>query len=106
LQTIIPELDQGEEYNLPYRLSTCKGSSPGPDDVHYEMLKQLLRVAKLKLLEIHNEIWEREVFPKSWTEATVIPILKSQEKTRTKRTAIDQYHSQVAYVKQGKNGKL
>jgi hypothetical protein len=28
------------------------------------------------LLEIYNKIWEREVFPKSWTEATVIPILK------------------------------
>jgi hypothetical protein len=82
-ETINPELGQGEEYNLPfsktemeYALSTCKGSSPGPDDVHYEMLKQLPRVAKLKLLEIYNDIWKREVFTKNWTEATVIPILK------------------------------
>jgi hypothetical protein len=59
LQTIISEFGQREEYNLPfseaemeYALSICKGSSPGPDDVHYEMLKQLLRVAKQKLLEI------------------------------------------------------
>jgi ribonuclease HI len=83
LQIIIPELGQGEEYNLPFSeaemdnaLSTSKGSSPGPDDVHYEMLKQLPRVAKLKLLEIYNKIWEGDEFPESWTEATVIPILK------------------------------
>jgi hypothetical protein len=95
LQTIISELGQGEEYNLifseaemEYALSTCKGSSSGPDDVHYEMLKQLPRVAKLKLLEIDNEIWEREVFPKSWTEATVIPILKRPEPNKQLSTNI------------------
>jgi hypothetical protein len=55
---------------------TCKGSSAGPDDVHYEMLKRSPRVAKLKFLKIYNEIWERADFLKSWTDATVIPILK------------------------------
>jgi hypothetical protein len=67
LQNIIPELSQGEEYNLPfskaemeYALSTCKGSLPGPGDLHYEMRKQLPRVAKQKLLGTYNVIWERE----------------------------------------------
>jgi hypothetical protein len=53
-----------------------KGSSPGPDDLHYEMLNQLPRVTKLKLLEIYNKIWERDESPESWTEATIIPKLK------------------------------
>jgi hypothetical protein len=67
LQTIFPELGQGEEYNLPlFRSRTCEREGPpGPDDVHCKMLKQLPPVSKPKLLEIYNEIWEREVFPKS-----------------------------------------
>jgi hypothetical protein len=71
LQTIIPELGQGEEYNslfceaeMLYALSTCKGYTPGLDEVHYEMPKRLTRVAKLKLIEIYNEIRKREVFSK------------------------------------------
>jgi hypothetical protein len=73
LQIIIPELGQEDEYNLPfseaemdYALSASKGFSPGPDDVHYEMLNQLPR----------NKIWEGDEFPESWTEATIIAILK------------------------------
>jgi hypothetical protein len=84
LQIIIPELFfQGEEYNLPFSeteikhaLSTSKGSSSGPDDVHYKKLKKWLRGVKLKLLEIYNKISEGDEFPETWTNATVTPILK------------------------------
>jgi hypothetical protein len=45
LQTISPELDQGlpfSEAEMEYALSTCKGFLPGPDDLHYEMLKHMM----------------------------------------------------------------
>jgi hypothetical protein len=56
---IIPYLGEEEDYNTPFAvqeldhaLRCCKGSSPGPSDVHYQMIKELPHLANMKLLEI------------------------------------------------------
>jgi hypothetical protein len=53
------------------------GSSPGPDHIHYEFIKEMSRTELLKLLEVYEHIWKTGSYPKEWTEAIVIPILKS-----------------------------
>ena len=57
-------------------LSKAHDSSPGPDDIHYQLLKHLPSSSLSFLLEIHNSIWATGNMPKSWKEATVIPIPK------------------------------
>ena len=57
-------------------LSKAHDSSPGPDDIHYQLLKHLPSSSLSILLEIYNSIWATGNIPKSWKEATVIPIPK------------------------------
>lgn len=57
-------------------LSNLKNASPGPDDIPAIFIRNLPDTAKTLLLEIYNTIWLQHKFPKSWTEATIIPILK------------------------------
>ena len=57
-------------------LEACRGTSPGPDDIRYEMIKHLNHDSMIKLLEVYNEIWKSQTFPKSWHFAHIIPILK------------------------------
>ena len=79
--------DNTENYNSEYllpeltdALSKAHDTSPRPDDIHYQLLKQLLKhlpvSTLLILLEIFNDIWKTGNIPKSWKEATVIPIPK------------------------------
>ena len=70
--------DNTESYNseLTDALSKAHDTSPGPDDVHYQLLKHLPISTLLILLEIFNNIWKTGNIPKSWKEATVIPIPK------------------------------
>jgi ribonuclease HI len=83
-QTPIDILDEDNEpYNLPFTsdeledaLHSCKGSSPGTDEIHYQMLINLTTMAKKNLLEIYNSIWISGVFPEEWTEALIVPIVK------------------------------
>jgi ribonuclease HI len=72
-----------EEYNqifsmaeLDLALSNCSGSSPGPDHIHYDMLKNLANASKAAVLNMYNQIWISQEIPAEWKEATVIPILK------------------------------
>ena len=76
--------DNREIYNntfsleeLKHALHQSKPSSPGPDTVHYDMLKNLPKEQLELLLHVFNNIWIGEQYPSSWSEATVIPILKS-----------------------------
>ena len=48
----------------------------GLNDIHYQLLKHLPVSSLLILLEIFNDIWKTGNIPKSWKEATVIPISK------------------------------
>jgi Reverse transcriptase (RNA-dependent DNA polymerase) len=57
-------------------LKTCNGSSSGPDDIHYEMIKQLGEKEKEMLLGIYNDIWQQGCYPEEWRKALTIPIQK------------------------------
>lgn len=57
-------------------LNECKGSSPGPDDIHYTMLKNLNGKQKEYLLKTYNSIWKDWTFPEDWKIANIVPIPK------------------------------
>ena len=71
------------EYNRPItegelarELEKVKDSAPGPDGIHYSMLKNLAPSGKQFLLEILNKIFSTGKMPKAWKLAHVIPIPK------------------------------
>lgn len=72
-----------EPYNRPFTfrelqaaLNKSKNTSPGPDRIHYCMLKHLHSNTLQVLLSFFNQIWREGVFPDSWKRAEVIPLLK------------------------------
>lgn len=65
-----------ELHELECALSKCKGTSPGPDEICYEMVKNLTLKNRLQLLNIYNSIWNKGDFPTEWKTALVIPISK------------------------------
>ena len=65
-----------EMSELELALKSCTGSSPGPEDLHYEMFKQLSLDQKICILNFFNFLWTKGVFPDRWREAIVIPIPK------------------------------
>ena len=75
--------DNSESYNQSFSLSEFKDalskahdSFPGPDDIHCQFLKHLPDSSISVLLKTFNDIWETGIVPKSWKEATIIPISK------------------------------
>ena len=48
----------------------------GPDEVHYEFLKQLPSKSLKLLLRIYNKLWTEGKFPDIWRQITVIAIPK------------------------------
>ena len=64
------------EEELERELEGAKTTAPGPDGIHYAMLKNLTTSARCLLLEILNKILSSGKLPKSWKTAYVIPILK------------------------------
>ena len=77
-----PEINT-QDYNLPFRLDELKeairksnNSSPGSDEVHYELIRHLPEETLSTLLSIFNFIWSSGYFPPSWREAVVIPVPK------------------------------
>ena len=72
-----------ESYNQLFSLAELQCSlkkshdtAPGPDNVHYQMLKHLPESCLLVLLSVFNDIWTSGKFPSSWSKATVIPLPK------------------------------
>ena len=57
-------------------LTTAKDTTPGPDKVHYKMLKNMPQQAKHHLLQMYNELWNNSHYPEQWKDAIVIPIAK------------------------------
>ncbi|KAG1682981.1 RNA-directed DNA polymerase from mobile element jockey [Nymphon striatum] len=57
-------------------LRASKDTAPGPDSIHYQMLKHLPDCSLALMLNIFNTIWITGAIPSSWLEATVIPIPK------------------------------
>ena len=59
------------------RTRDCLTQSPRlscwPDNIHYQMLKRLPESAQSTLLRLFNDLWQSGEFPKSWSDATVVP---------------------------------
>lgn len=63
-------------YEIECALSSCGDSFPGLDNIPYQMLKQLAKSRKFKLLFIYNQIWSESVYPLQWKESSVVLISK------------------------------
>ena len=57
-------------------LKKSNNSSPGPDQIHYEILCNLPIETLHILLDIINETWKSDTFLESWREALIISIPK------------------------------
>ena len=62
--------------DLKRSLKKSNNSSPGPDLIHYEILRHLPIETLHILLDIINETWKSDTFPESWREALIISIPK------------------------------
>ena len=72
-----------ETYNQQFSLRELKNAiaksndtSPGPDDIHYQILKKLPETTLLTLLDIINSLWEKGECPEIWKDAFIVPIPK------------------------------
>jgi hypothetical protein len=72
-----------EKYNLPFTkeelataLQRAHDTAPGPDQIPYQLLRNLSENATTILLQAFNTLWENDCFPDTWHHATVIPIAK------------------------------
>ena len=70
-----------EDYNQPFSLSELTdcimkshNTAVGPDEIHYEFLKQLPSCSLYFLLLAFNEVWVSGEFPSSLKQANIIPI--------------------------------
>lgn len=63
-------------YELRRALREVHISSPGPDGISYQMLRNLAPESLHYILALFNRIWRENVYPRMWQEAIVIPILK------------------------------
>ena len=68
--------DENSSYNkrislkeLESALKLCKGSYPGPDNINYEMLKNLPIQGKIMLLKLFNKILIEKSYPRNWSKA-------------------------------------
>ena len=78
--------DNTESYNQLFTLTELQNlifksnnSAPGPDEIHYTLLKELSKISLKYLLDIYNNIWISGYIPTKWKQAITIPILKKQK---------------------------
>ena len=57
-------------------LTRARNTTPGPDNISYEMLRQLPEQAANYLLKIFNKLFKENSFPRQWRESIIIPIPK------------------------------
>jgi len=71
-----------EQYNVLFTLPELeqaisdKNTTPGPDGIHYLLIRHLPDTMKNYLLLILNKFWTTNHFPEGWSESTIIPIPK------------------------------
>ncbi|UYV72918.1 hypothetical protein LAZ67_10001175 [Cordylochernes scorpioides] len=58
------------------RENTDLNKTPGPDGIHGQMISNLGKNGKEKLLDILNNSWKTGKLPQDWKTATIIPIKK------------------------------
>lgn len=75
--------DNTENYNTPFTLQELQSAldkspdtSPGPDNIHNQMLRNLPPAGKIYLLSLYNRIWTEKSFPSQWHKAIVVPVQK------------------------------
>ena len=62
--------------DLKRSLKKSNDSSPGVDQIHYQILKHLPNESLKFLLNLINEYWETGTFPECWRTALLLPIPK------------------------------
>jgi ribonuclease HI len=72
----LPYNDQFSFQEFISSLSKCKNTAPGPDGIHYEMIKRAHHTTHYFILSLFNEIWGSGNIPLLWREAFIIPIAK------------------------------
>ena len=75
--------DDDEIYNLPFTshelamaIKQSKPSSCGPDEIHYDLIKNLPAPSLDTLLKVFNFVWTSDSFPSGWCQSIIIPIFK------------------------------
>ena len=64
------------ERELNNALREVSDTAPGPDEIHYSMLKNLGKGGKKLLLDLMNRVFDEGRLPDDWKTAYIIPILK------------------------------
>ncbi|KAF2352584.1 Reverse transcriptase domain [Trinorchestia longiramus] len=57
-------------------LKKFKDTAPGPDGIHYQMLKKMHYTAISHLLHIYNKMWNAHTYPHQWRTATTLACAK------------------------------
>ena len=77
------ETSQQLLYNMPFSmiefeaaLKSSNNSTPGKDEISFNLIKHLHIIAKEFLLSFYNHLWKKGLFPKAWRHAIVIAIPK------------------------------
>ncbi|XP_044748699.1 uncharacterized protein LOC123309578 [Coccinella septempunctata] len=66
-------------HELTNALKKCKNSAAGPDNIPFIFLKKLSEKGLEKLLELFNNIWTNQKFPKLWQKSIILPIHKPDQ---------------------------
>ena len=79
-----PQSNNTESYNLPFTMKEMENAisqssmtSPGEDEIRYEMISHLPDCSKVFLLNTLNGFWKFHTYPSSWKIEIVIACLKA-----------------------------
>ena len=67
------------QLELSLAISKCGQTSVGPDQIHYNFLRNLTENGLNHLLSAYNTLWTEGTFPDPWRTSTLIPLLKSRK---------------------------
>lgn len=59
-------------------ISKAHNTAVGPDEIHFELLRNLPKISREYLLSFYNDIWTTGNIPKLWKQAIIVPIAKNQ----------------------------
>lgn len=83
-QEITIEKDPYNSFNFDFTMCEIEnvikelksGSSPGPDGIPFELIRNLPMPCIAHILSIYNKIWSTKTYPSRWNEVIIVPILK------------------------------